>query len=125
MVLPRWLARFNRRVTNRLAAAVAGKGRPFSTVVHVGRVSGKTYRTPVTVFADGDRYRIALTYGPGADWVQNVLAAGELWLEHRRTLVHLSSLEVVATERAIEHVPTAVGAALRAIGTEHFLIGRE
>jgi len=76
MVLPRWLARFNRRVTNRLASRLAGDGRPFSTVVHVGRVSGKTYRTPVTVFENEGVYRIALTYGPDADWVQNVLAAG-------------------------------------------------
>lgn len=125
MVLPRWLARFNRRVTNRVLSQVAGGAGPFSTVVHVGRSSGKTYRTPVTVFEDDGVYRIALTYGPEADWVQNVMAAGEFWLEHQRTVVHLEAPSIVADTNAAEHVPAAVRAALKAIGANSFLIATE
>lgn len=125
MVFPRWLARLNRRVTNPMAARVAGGRGPFSMVVHVGRNSGKTYRTPVTVFVDGATYRIALTYGPDADWVRNVTAAGEFWLEHQRTLVKLSDLEIVDASDATAHVPGVVRAALRTIGTDHFLVGVE
>ena len=125
MVLPRWLARFNRRVTNRMASRVAGGGGPFSTVVHIGRSSGKTYRTPVSVLTEDGVYRIALTYGPQADWVQNVLAAGDFWLEHRRTVIHLSDLRVVTAAEAEAHVPAPVRAALRAIGADHFLVAAE
>lgn len=125
MVFPRWLARFNRRFTNPLASRVAGGRGPFAMVVHVGRHSGKTYRTPVSAFVDGTTYRIALTYGPEADWVRNVMAAGELWLEVRRALVHLTELEVVDATAATAHVPAPVRAALRVIGTNHFLVGVE
>ena len=35
------------------------------------------YRTPLNVFrGDEDHFVIALTYGPGADWVRNIVAAG-------------------------------------------------
>jgi deazaflavin-dependent oxidoreductase (nitroreductase family) len=125
MVLPRWLARFNRKVTNPMAARIAGRRGPFAMVVHVGRHTGKTYRTPVSVFTDGSTYRIALTYGPQADWVRNVMAAGEFWLEHQRALVKLSDLEIVDAGDAAAHVPGPVRAALRTIGTDHFLVGVE
>ncbi len=122
MVLPRWLARFNRKVTNPIASRLAvGRG-PFAIVVHVGRETGKTYRTPITVFETDGTYRIALTYGPGTDWVRNVMEAGECWLEYRRTLVHLTEPEIVSAADAAKHVPAVVKAALGAIGADHFLV---
>lgn len=125
MVLPRWLARLNRRLVNPVAAKVATSRGPFAMVVHVGRKSGKERRTPVTVFVEDGTYRIALTYGPGADWVQNVMAAGEFWLEYQRTLILLTDLEIVDASSAVAHVPAAVRAGLRTIGTDHFLVATE
>ncbi len=76
MPLSRRIARFNRRVTNPIARRIAGRVPPFVIVSHRGRRSGKTYRTPVMAFREHDGgYVIALTYGPGTDWVRNVLAA--------------------------------------------------
>jgi deazaflavin-dependent oxidoreductase (nitroreductase family) len=66
----------------------------FAIVTHVGRRSGRTYRTPVNVFRDGDRYTFALTYGPESDWVRNVLAAGRCEIRTRR-----HSVELVGPER--------------------------
>ena len=43
-------------------------------VVHRGRRTGRVYQTPVNVFATGDGYVLALTNGPDANWVKNVLA---------------------------------------------------
>jgi deazaflavin-dependent oxidoreductase (nitroreductase family) len=47
---------------------------------HVGRKSGKQYRTPLTVFTakvDGRAgVAILLTYGPNRDWLKNITAAG-------------------------------------------------
>ncbi len=76
MVLPRAIAKFNRRVTNQVLGRLTPIVPGFATIVHTGRKSGKTYRTPVNLFRVGDAYLIALTYGPGSDWVRNVLAAG-------------------------------------------------
>jgi len=76
MALPRWLARFNVAFTNPLMLPVANVLPWFGIVEHVGRRSGRRYRTPVNVFRRGDRYLFALTYGPDSEWVHNVMAAG-------------------------------------------------
>src|SRR5687768_15428837 len=89
MPAPRWLARFNRRVTNVLGRRVAGWLPGFAIVDHRARRSGAAYRTPVNAFARPGGYVIALTYGPSADWVKNVLAAGDCELEVERRRVHL------------------------------------
>ena len=73
MPAPRSLARFNKRFTNRLTSKVAGYLPGFAIVSHVGRKSGRTYRTPVNAFRTDGGYIIALTYGAQSDWVKNVL----------------------------------------------------
>jgi deazaflavin-dependent oxidoreductase (nitroreductase family) len=90
MPLPRFIARVNRRVTNRLLGGLATRLPGFGVVVHTGRRSRRQYRTPVNVFQRGDRYIIALTYGPNTDWVRNVLAHGGCTLETRGRTLRLS-----------------------------------
>jgi deazaflavin-dependent oxidoreductase (nitroreductase family) len=90
MPLPRSIARVNRRVTNRLLGGLATRLPGFGIVVHTGRRSRRQYRTPVNVFWQGDRYIIALTYGPNADWVRNVLADSGCALETRGQTLRLS-----------------------------------
>src|SRR5438067_10429683 len=75
MPLPRRVAYFNRVVTNRLFGPLAGRVPPWVLVEHRGRQSGRTYRTVVWAFPHGDDLVFALTYGPSADWVRNVIAA--------------------------------------------------
>jgi deazaflavin-dependent oxidoreductase (nitroreductase family) len=89
MPIPRGIARFNKRVTNRITGKFAGWMPGFAIVTHTGRRSGRTYRTPVNVFRDGERYVFALTYGTESDWVKNVLAAGRCEIETRRRTVAL------------------------------------
>ena len=87
MPLPRWLARFNRHVTNRFLGLLAPYLPYFGVIVHTGRRTHRRYRTPVNVFPRPGGYVIALTYGPDSDWVRNVLASGGGTLETRgRTL---------------------------------------
>ena len=80
MQMPQGLARFNRHVTNPIQRLWAGWLPPFGIVEHVGRRSGKPYRTPVNVFStnvDGKPgVAILLTYGPDRDWLKNLTAAG-------------------------------------------------
>jgi deazaflavin-dependent oxidoreductase (nitroreductase family) len=77
MPIPMRVARWNRAGLNRVIRHVAPWMPGLAVVVHRGRKSGREYRTPVNLFRAGDeRVVIALTYGPGTDWVKNVLAAG-------------------------------------------------
>jgi len=63
-------------------------------VSHVGRKSGRVYRTPLNAFRTDGGYIIALTYGAESDWVKNVLAAGSCELFTRGRWMHLSDLRI-------------------------------
>jgi deazaflavin-dependent oxidoreductase (nitroreductase family) len=90
MPLPRWLARFNGLVTNRLLDPMARLLPGWGVVVHTGRKTHRQYRAPVLIFRDGDRVIIALTYGRESDWVRNVLAQGGCQLETQGSTLQLS-----------------------------------
>jgi deazaflavin-dependent oxidoreductase (nitroreductase family) len=81
MPAPRWLARLNQHVTNRITGPVAPRLPGFGVVVHVGRKTHRQHRTPVNVFRADDGFVVALTYGKNSNWVQNVLNAGGCRLE--------------------------------------------
>jgi deazaflavin-dependent oxidoreductase (nitroreductase family) len=70
--MPRWLAHVNKRVFNPLAMRRSGQ----PVLVHEGRVSGKTYRTPMDAHPIPDGYVFIPMYGPRTDWLRNVLATG-------------------------------------------------
>jgi deazaflavin-dependent oxidoreductase (nitroreductase family) len=92
--IPLAVARFNRRVTNRVATPLLRRLPGFGVVHHVGRRSGRRFETPVNVFVvDGD-YVVALTYGRETDWLRNVLAAGGCELEVRGRRVRCAAPEV-------------------------------
>jgi deazaflavin-dependent oxidoreductase (nitroreductase family) len=76
MQLPQWLARFNRRVTNPIQLLWAGWAPTYGILGHVGRKTGRSYRTPLTVFPTEAGVAILLTYGPNRDWLKNLEAAG-------------------------------------------------
>jgi deazaflavin-dependent oxidoreductase (nitroreductase family) len=119
--LPDWLAHFNRGATNRLTRTFAGFAPGFGIVTHVGRTSGRRYRTPVNVFRSGESFVIALTYGRERDWVRNVMAAGHCQLESggmRRDLVEPRM--VTDLERSL--VPLAIRPVLRVTGVSDFMI---
>jgi deazaflavin-dependent oxidoreductase (nitroreductase family) len=73
MPMPRWWGQVNKRVFNprELRRGV----RPALT--HVGRSSGKTYRTPLDANPVEGGYVFILVYGSESDWVRNVLEAGQ------------------------------------------------
>jgi deazaflavin-dependent oxidoreductase (nitroreductase family) len=123
MPLPQALARFNLVVTNPVLGHVAGRLPGFAIVTHVGRRSGRTYRTPVNLFRSDERYVIALTYGSGSQWVRNVLAAGECKVETRGEWIHLIGPEVVHDPRH-EFVPVPVRPFLRVLDVDDFMVLR-
>ena len=123
MPLPKRIARFNRVVTNPILRHVAGRLPGFGIVTHTGRRSGRTYRTPVNLFHDGDRYVIALTYGRDSQWVRNVLAAGSADVETRSRTIQLVDPEIVHDPKH-EHIPTAVRPFLRALNVDDVMLLR-
>jgi deazaflavin-dependent oxidoreductase (nitroreductase family) len=74
---------------------VAGRLPGFGIVTHVGRKTGRAYRTPVNVFRRGDTYLFFLTYGSEAQWVKNILAAGRCTLHTRGEDVTLVEPELI------------------------------
>jgi len=46
----RWVAAFNLAITNRITSRFAARLPGFGILTHVGRKSGRVYRTPVNVF---------------------------------------------------------------------------
>ncbi len=96
MPVPRWVAQVNKRVFNPLELR---RGvRPVLT--HVGRSSGKTYRTPLDAHPVDGGYIFIVMYGSDSDWVQNVLAAGAVTLEIDGDEFELVSPRLVSKEVA-------------------------
>jgi deazaflavin-dependent oxidoreductase (nitroreductase family) len=102
MPAPRWVARANKAGLNRVTKFIAPWAPGWAVVVHRGRKSGKTFRTPLWAFRRGDGYVIALTYGSTADWVRNVLAAGGCELRTRRRRYQVGNPRVYRDENATD-----------------------
>jgi len=120
MPLPRALGRFNARVTNPVLGPVLTALPGYGFVEHRGRRSGRRYRTPVLAFRDGDRLTFAATYGPDADWVRNLLAAGGGTFERRGRRWTLSEPRLYRDPRR-RAVPWPVRLVLRLIAAADFV----
>ena len=120
MPLPRSVARFNKRFTNRFAEPLASRFSNFAMVHHQGRRTGRSYATPVNCFGDDEVVVVALTYGVRADWARNVLS-GPATIEQRGTVRRISRAEVVGRHEAWASLPAPVRGALRVLGVRNFL----
>lgn len=104
MQLPQRLARFNRYVTNPIQRLWAGWAPSFGILEHVGRRSGKPYRTPLSVFSTDDGVAIMLTYGPNRDWLKNITAAGGGRMRRHGRTFAVSDPRMVTKAEAATHV---------------------
>jgi deazaflavin-dependent oxidoreductase (nitroreductase family) len=121
MPFPRALARFNRRVVNRVTGRFAGRLPWFAIVIHRGRVTGRTYRTPVNAFrSPGNGYVIGLSYGPRTDWARNVLAEGGCAIETCGRRLDLVNPRVVRDPQR-RLVPAPARLTMRLIRADLFL----
>lgn len=99
MKLSRGVARFNKRVTNRIQGLYAWLVPPWAVILHRGRRSGRQYRTPLFAFRRGRTLVIALLYGEESEWLRNLRAGGGHVIRAGRTFV-VGAPEVVATREA-------------------------
>jgi deazaflavin-dependent oxidoreductase (nitroreductase family) len=100
MRVPRAVAKFNRRVTNPLARGVAGWLPTLGILEHVGRTSGKRYRTPLTIFDTADGFVILIGYGLESNWVKNVMAGGPTTIRKRGKTVAVAEPRLVSKAEA-------------------------
>ena len=118
MPYPRWLAKVNKRVFN--PREVRKGERP--VVIHVGRSSGSVYQTPLDAHPTEDGYVLVVRYGPGSDWVRNILAADTATLrvdgeEHR-----LDSPWLVFQREAVDQLAPGFEPDADFFKAEHYLL---
>lgn len=99
MKLSRGVARFNKRVTNRVQGLYAWLVPPWAVILHRGRRSGRQYRTPLFAFKRRRTLVIALLYGEESEWLRNLRAGGGHVIRAGRTFV-VGAPEVVVTREA-------------------------
>ena len=119
------IRRTDRRFTNpRMLNKDAGQPGAYASVVnHTGRRSGTHYRTPVVVAAAGDdAYVIALPYGPGVDWVRNVMAAGSATIEHEGRTISVDRPTLIGPDEGNPHFPGKEQRTHRRFGVTDFLL---
>lgn len=113
MPLPRSVARFNRRATNRLLGPLVPHLPTFCFVLHTGRKSGRQYCTPVNAFRRaGGGYMIGLPYGRESDWVLNVVTAGGCILEVHGRRLQMTRPRLIPARDGVRALP----APLRLVG---------
>ncbi len=116
----RGLHRFARRFMNPVVVRwglAGGRRSPIGLVLHVGRRSGRPLATPLAVHRLGRTLVVPLTYGPGARWCLNVLAAGSC-----RVRLHGRELTAVAPRVVPRNVlPQRLSIPYRLAGIRDFL----
>ncbi len=120
MPLNRRVARFNRLVANHFIGPVLIRMPGFGSIHHKGRKSGREFRTPVKLFRRGDDFIVTLPYGPGSDWVKNVIAAGGCELTTRGRRIQLTR-PTLFVDDGTTRIPAVTRMVLARIDAKNFL----
>jgi len=113
MHIPYFMRRVNRVFTNPLLGTVAWLVPPMAIVHHVGRKSGRAYRTPVVAFRSRDGFVIPMTYGRDVDWARNIVQAKRCEVTQLGRRVPLRNPRVVGFKAAAPFLPAVVRPAWR------------
>jgi len=106
--IPRFMRRVNRVVTNPILGTIAWVVPPLAVVHHVGRRSGRRYRTPVVAFRSAGGFVIPMTYGRDVDWGRNLRAAGGGELVQMGRRFRIRNPRIVDGNAARSRLPAAV-----------------
>lgn len=116
----RLVAWINRQVLNPIVLRIAGP-LAVSVVHHVGRRTGRSYRTPVFAEETSEGFIVGLIFGAETDWCRNVLAARGAVLVHRGHELRLVSARVIDSTAARAMLPVGIWFIHRMLGTSGFL----
>lgn len=95
-------------VTNPIIGTFAWLLPPLAVVHHVGRRTGRAYRSPVVAFQSDTGIVIPMTYGRDVDWARNVVHAGRCELERVGRRIRLRNPQIVGFDRAEGRLPAAL-----------------
>ena len=116
----RWLARINIAFTNRITSLFAGWLPGFGILTHLGRKSGKVYRTPVNVFRASNGFVIALTYSSQCGVGEERARGGGCELKNSREAVSAFRTKVVR-DPTRRRFPIPVRVVLRVVGADEYM----
>ncbi len=115
MLFPAWIDRFQMKYMNPVMRRAARYLPTFAVVNHRGRKSGRPYRTVVNAYRKGTILTVLLGHG-NADWVKNVVAAGEADLQLRGRDVHVTNVRVLPAGADGDGLPAIARLGLRRMG---------
>jgi deazaflavin-dependent oxidoreductase (nitroreductase family) len=116
------MRRVNRVFTNPVLGTIAWFLPPLALIHHVGRKSGRAYRSPVVAFSSAAGFVVPMTYGRDVDWARNILAAGGCEIERMGRRVRLRNPRVVDFAAAEGHLPPVVRPIMRAANLPGFVL---
>jgi deazaflavin-dependent oxidoreductase (nitroreductase family) len=122
MHLPHFMRHVNRVFTNRLTGTFAWVVPPLAVIHHVGRKSGKRYKTPVVAFRSREGFVVPMTYGRDVDWARNVVHAKGCELQHMGRRHALSHPRIVGGKAAAPHLPAGMRGVLVAANLPGFVL---
>lgn len=115
--------RMNRAVMNPRQMKSAGTPGAYAAVIrHVGRNSGKQYETPIGVTPFEDGYVVALPYGPGTDWMKNLMAAGSATLVYEGETIAVDQPRVVPIDTMVHAFKASDRRSFAAFGVSECLV---
>jgi deazaflavin-dependent oxidoreductase (nitroreductase family) len=115
MVFPPTVHRLQVKYLNPVVKKVARFLPTFAMIEHRGRKSGRPYETVVNVHRKGNTIAVVLGHGK-ADWVKNVVAAGDADMHLFRRDVHIVNPRVVPAGTDDPGLPVLARRAARRIG---------
>lgn len=117
------IRRFNRWFSNpRQMRTAGGPGAYAGVIDHVGRRSGRSYRTPIGIVRADENLVVLLPYGPGTDWVRNVMAAGTATVTHEGDVLDVRDPRLVDREDVAQHLTIADRRVARLFGMDRLLV---
>ena len=108
MHIPRFMRSVNRVFTNPVLGTFAWLVPPLAVVHHVGRKTGRAYRSPVVAFVGNAGVVIPMTYGRDVDWARNIVRARGCELERMGRRLTLGNPRIVGFDRAHRRLPAAL-----------------
>jgi hypothetical protein len=119
----RGILTFNKYITNPLLMHIAGRtNTSFAVISHIGRYSGKKYKTPIIVRKVDEGFVAALTYGPTVNWYQNIIKAQHCTILWHKKQYNINKIESLSIEKGLAAFPFPFSVILKKRGTKDFIL---